>query len=206
GLTMGLSGCIEIVEEITINEDGSGKISFGVDLGVLGQMLGGKSGDNVKGKIADEMKKLPRVLAEKLTGNKGITNIVPTIDNDKGVFKISFFFKDSDNLNKSIYKIAGKEYNSLMPDVIKIKKHRARMRNMVPLIKYYLNKNAEKDADEKIYTMVSFRTTVHFPYKVRHISNRRAILSDEEKTATLKYTLAEIRKGEVSTGFHARFR
>ncbi len=57
------SGCIEIVEEITINPDRSGTVSFNMDLGSLGGFAINMGEKYMQSSLLDQMKNLPETAA-----------------------------------------------------------------------------------------------------------------------------------------------
>ncbi|MBK8500281.1 MAG: hypothetical protein IPL52_16040 [Flavobacteriales bacterium] len=108
GLVIGLASCITIEENYTFSKNGSGTMTYVVDMSEMGNMLASLGGDEKKDGGGDEMGNLD--MSEHAAALKSIAGIakVKMDKRQKWVQKLSFSFTDVGALNRAL--------NQLMPD------------------------------------------------------------------------------------------
>lgn len=110
-----LSSCIEIIDDITVNNDGSGTFKYTVNLSSSKVKINSiLSLDSLDGKkvpsISDISSKLSK-LEDQLAEQEGISNLNFTSDYTNFIFKINCDFSSLKNLQAAVKEIALKENN-----------------------------------------------------------------------------------------------
>jgi len=195
---LSLTGCVEIVEEIKINPDKSGSISFSLDLGVLGNSFLNIAKDYIDLSMMDDIKKQPFISAKVLDKTKGIRNILPVSDNDKGLYALSFDFDNDNALNNAFYKMFNSNKNIFLPKVIKITKRKLKITNLAPVIRYFTNKYEKDIKNNKLFSLVSFKQTFVLPGEVKKVKNPKSIICDYK--VNLSCTIEELLNSDFNCG------
>lgn len=193
------SGCIEIVEEITINADQSGTASFYMDLGSLGSLASSLGGNYLKGTMLDSLKKLPEMTAGILKNIKGLSNIVP-VTNKKGLYSVSFDFKNSKQLNAALYKLFGVKKKFYEPNYIRVSNHKIRKKNYAPILRLFINKFKDKISDVGLLKSIAYKSVINLPSPAKRCSNKKATFSTDKKTVEYKCTLEELLTSGTNIG------
>jgi hypothetical protein len=198
------NGCIEIVEEITLNADQSGNVKFYMDLGSLGGMAMNMGESYMQGPLLDQIKKLPETAAGILKGVKGLSNINP-VTNKKGLYSVSFDFKNSKQLNQAIYKLFDVKKKFYEPNYIRLTKKKLVKKNYAPILRLFLKKYVSQIKDTSILKLLAYRSTFTFPSAVKRFSNKKAVLSGDKKTLELTCTLEELLSSGTNIGNKVKY-
>jgi hypothetical protein len=201
-----LSSCITIYEDITVNNDGSGRIAVKIDLGKIGSNLDNPtSGANMS--FITQIKQFPTMAEKALIGCKGITNVNPVIDNKKGIYSISLDFKNSKDLNKAIYLVFGHKKKFYEPAFVIISSHSLKKKNIAPLFKKMIAIQQKKNQSfsDLMFPFISLKSTYRFPSEVKKVSNIKAVTSEDKKTVTTDYTLEELTKSDFNFGVKIKY-
>jgi len=193
------SGCIEIVEEITINPDQSGTVSFNMDLGTLGGMAINMGESYMQSSLLNQVKTLPETTAGILKGIKGLSNIKP-VTNKKGLYSISFDFKNTKQLNEAIYKLFDVKKHFYEPGYIKITKRKIVKKNYAPVLRLFVKKYQDQLKDKSILKLLSYKAIFHLPKEVKNFSNKSSTLSADKKTLEFKCTIEELLSAGTNIG------
>ncbi len=193
------NSCIEIVEEITINPDQSGNVSFYMDLGTLGGIAMNMGENYMQGSLLNQIKTLPETTAGILKGINGLSNIKP-ITNKKGLYSISFDFKNYRQLNDAIYKLFDVKKHFYEPGYIKINKRKIIKKNYAPVLRLFVKKYQDQLKDKSILKLLSYKTIFHLPKEVKRFSNKKSTLSTDKKTLELKCSLEELLSAGTNVG------
>lgn len=105
-LTSCLTGCFEIIEDVSFNKDGSGKFKVLVNYSMSkSQITKIMSQDTIAGQkipSKEEIKlNITRVMTQ-LKNQDGITNVTYSTDFDNFIFKATFDFKNTNALNLAV--------------------------------------------------------------------------------------------------------
>lgn len=198
------TGCIEIVEEITINPDKSGTVTFSMDMGTLGSLAMNMGESYMQGTLLEQIKNLPETAAGMLKNVDGLSNIT-SITNKKGLYSVSFDFKDQKDLNNALYKLFNTKKPFFAPNYVKIKKHKIVKKNYAPVLRIFLKKYKEQIKDASILKLVSYRTIFHLPAEVKKFSNKKSTLSTDKKTLEFKCTIEELLLENTNIGNKVRY-
>jgi F0F1-type ATP synthase delta subunit len=187
-----------------MNADGSGNIQLLVDLGKIGKNLQ-QQNQNFGLSFIDQVKKAPHDADSLLKNCKGISNVKTRTENEKGIYMISFDFKNSKALNNAIYCIARQNKTSLLPDIYKISNHKLSRKNLAPLLKKLINKDKSNVVSDMLYQFINFESTYDFPSPTKKVSNIKATSENGDKTVKLKYTLYELMNNDFDYGISIKY-
>jgi hypothetical protein len=199
-----LSSCIEIVEEITVNADGSGKASVYMDLGSLASLASSLGGNYIKGTMLDSLKKLPETAAGLLKNVKGLSNIIP-VTNKKGMYSLSFNFTNAKQLNTALYKMLGVKKSFLGPNYLKITKHKIKKKNYAPVLRLFVKKYKDQLSDIGLLKLIAYKSVINLPSAVKGCSNKKSTLSVDKKTVEYKCTLEELLTTSTNIGNKVKY-
>ncbi len=200
-IAFALQSCIEIKETITLNDYGGGNIALLIDLGKIGKAIKQQSGTN----FLDQIKKVPLEAKDLLKKNKGISNLQTKADDDEGVYAISFDFKNSKALNSAIYSLFNQKKLAVMPNIVKVSKHKLSRMNFAPFLKKYVAQDKGNMVSDMLYQYINFESTYNFPRAVKKVSNSKAKLENNDKTVHLKYTLHDLLTTDFDYGISVRY-
>jgi hypothetical protein len=157
-LTLSLSSCIELVEEITINPDLSGNYHLYLQHNTFEFLFNAVPEDlDISG--------LERGL-QRLQQEEGISKLTSDIRPNKGKFSIQFDFSNAKDLNKAFYASLGAKKRFYNKSFLKVNKRKIKR----PNITHYLIKYAETNGflDQiRNYKMVDY-----IKYRYRIISSQ----------------------------------
>jgi len=109
-ITLSVTGCIEIIDDLTLNMDGSGSFKYNINLSSskvkINSILALDSLDGKRVPSIGEIKQKLSRLNEKLKSESGISNVSLTADYTNYVFKFSCDFASLAELQSAIKTIA----------------------------------------------------------------------------------------------------
>lgn len=203
-LSFALTGCIEIVEKITIHSDQSGSISYRMESGDLGSLLSNFSGF-FENDFEKQIKEKVNEYADKFKGLEGITNVNYTVNPKTGEFELIADFENTKALNKALYQAFGYKKKTFAPGYIKISKHKFKRNNISPYIKAYLEKEEFQMPSKQLLDFVTFRTTIELPEKAKNYKPTRAIVNNNGKTVSITYPVADILNNKTSLKYSIKY-
>ncbi|HNW99298.1 MAG TPA: hypothetical protein PKK00_12890 [Bacteroidales bacterium] len=193
-----LTGCIDIVEEITLNADNSGSVKFYTDMGTLGNFAMSLGENYMKGTSLDQIKSLPSTAAALLKDVDGISNIKST--SQKGLYSVSFDFKNSKQLNDALYKLFNQKKRFYEPAYIKIKKHKIVKKNYAPLLRLFARKYKDQLKDNNVLKYISYKSVFNLPSEVNNFSNKKSTLSADKKKLEFTCTAEDLLTTNTNIG------
>lgn len=202
-LFISFTSCIEINEEISINANGSGTLKYTLDLGAASQYLKNMNNNSVL-QMLEQVKKVADSAAYFLKDNTGISNIKCKADEKKGFYLVGFDFRNSKDLNKALYRIAGLKKPFFAPSFFKITKHKIRKKD----ISLYIRKFYSEDSDNKFSSMflgfIAYESILKIPSDYKSIRNAKSVAMDS-RTIKTRFTLDEMLKDDCDTGNLVKF-
>jgi hypothetical protein len=193
-----LTSCIDIVQEIKINPNKSGSIRFSMDLGALGGSFMNIAKDYIDLSMMEDIKKQPSITAKVIENIKGISNIKPVSDNNKGLYALSFDFDNEKALNEAYYKMFNSNKNIFLPRVFKISRRSIKTANLAPVIRYFTNKYEKDIKDNKLFSLVSLKQLFILPGMVKKVSNPKFNIDDYK--VDMSCTIEELLNSNVNIG------
>jgi hypothetical protein len=198
-----LPGCIEITEDIRINPDGSGSLTWATDIGAIGAAI---SGDNSRMDMSmlDRIREIPRQAPGILSEIKGINNPQAVYDDKKGTYSVYFEFENSRALNRAIYSLAGVKKSVGMPSLIRVSRHKVVKKDLAPYLRKALKEQKDKKHNEFVFSMIHYKSAVHLPADAKKVSNIKSRRPDS-RTVVTSFSLDEMLKGGFDFGNVIRY-
>lgn len=197
-LAFSFTGCLDIYEEVHFNKNGSGTATYRYKMET--SMLDGFLGDDFLGGAGEKDS-----LALSELNKNGISGI--KVIQDGSGFGISFKFSDIDALNQGLAKIIGTDKKgSFMDNEMKqIGGSKTKIERIsgflgADSLKKMLDKQGEAAGLGSMSNMLTNGITYHqvytFDRKIKSVSNKKAVVSDNKKTMTLDIPFVEMLSGE----------
>ncbi len=191
-----MTSCIEITQEIKVNNDKSGTYTLKIDLGLLNY-----ASSDVKDAMGfiSGLKEMPAKAVEKLKTSSGIHSVENISNDGNGIFGFMFSFEDDKSLNNALYGLADQQKFFLMPDYIKIKRHKIKVTDLAPYIKKAnsVSKQGENQMssfmNEQFSDHIFFNTILNLPSAVKRTNNPRSEI--QGNIVKLRSSMSELVKG-----------
>ncbi len=191
------AGCFEIIEEVTLNKDGSGKVSLTINLSKskakLNSIMLLDSVNDYKVPAKSEIEKHFTDVANTIKNIKGISNVKNTINFKEYIFNISCDFASVEALNAVISNFSTKEDAKK----ISINKHFIydKTKNLFTRSYHYdLAKEFNKTnmADRKIFKTATYTTIYRFEKSIISANNKAAKIAGNKKAIMLRLNAQDI--------------
>lgn len=160
-IALSFSSCIELVEEIKINPDLSGRYHLYLSNDGL-EFLFKAVSQNI------DISALERSL-QIISHQDGISNFTTAINLKKGIFSIQFDFSDSKKLTKAFYLSLGAEKRFYNKNFLSVNQSRIKRPNLRPYLIKYLKKEDlfAKLPNGKILDYVNYRFKIITPEPIK---------------------------------------
>lgn len=196
------SSCLEISEEINVNEDLSGTITIrlqpsekGGGLLELAGLLGGYEMP-AEGEIEH--------YASVLRIQPGISNVIYNMDRKKTSMSFSVDFEDYRSLSKALA-AAFNAKSIIAINYIKIKKHKIKRRNFSPALARYLKTDEGRQIPREVLDWTDYRLTVTTPSEIKKARCSNCSISSDRKALEQRGNLGKAAENKVSTAFRIRY-
>ena len=207
------TSCIDIIEKIHFNKDGSGHMTYILDMSKLKSFTESMKdengegeddgGDNMKKEDKKGDKKMSKSFEEYKTALSSINGISNVKFDDKKadenyIFEIGFDFKDFNALNEAMTSLK-KSKNSMEKSVTYISgtaKKITRSGSFFNLSDKNDDEESEND-NPMLQSMLKdskYRMIYTFDKTIKKVSNDKAIVSENKKEMTIEYSLVEMMK------------
>ena len=195
--TFGYTSCFEIVEEVNLNDDGTGSFSFTINMSqskihVNSMMLLDSVNGRPVPKIEDFKKAIKRVRFE-LERDSIISKIEITENWEDYIFSITGNFQNIEALNKAIKNIntifTPKGYTAELYDNFKYKNDVFERLYSYNLVNEY---NTLSQKDKGVFKNAKYTTVYRFNSPVKSYSNPNALKSKSGKAIMLKVNVKEL--------------
>ncbi|KQM64538.1 hypothetical protein ASE74_10985 [Pedobacter sp. Leaf216] len=199
-----LSSCFEVVEEITLKNDGTGDVVLTINLSqsktkVASVMLL----DSVQGYKVPSKQKIQQELNEAvayLKKSEGISNVKSTSDFSNYIATISFSFKDVSNINNITKNILAqqkiKATNTSSYSYNKTTKTFNRKYQPVGTAKTEFNKLKAKD--KAVFNGATYTSIYRFESPVTSSTNPASNVSKSKKAVMLKTSIMDLINGKIN--------
>lgn len=199
-----LSSCFEVVEEISMKNDGTGDVVLTINLSqsktkVASVMLL----DSVQGYKVPSRQKIQQELNEAvayLKKSEGISNVKSTSDFNNYIATISFSFKDVSNINNITKNILAqqkiKATNTSSYTYNRATKTFARKYQAIVTAKTEFNKLKAKD--KAVFNGATYTSIYRFESPVTSSSNPASNVSKSKKAVMLKSSIMDLINGKIN--------
>jgi len=191
-LLFSLSACIEIIDDLTINEDGSGTFKYTVNLSSskikVNSILALDSLDGNKVPSLMEIKKKLSELTLSLKEKEGISNVVFSADYDNFIFKMTCDFRSLTVLQNAVKELAIKENKG--KDIPELQKEWLTFENdtlirSIPKITM-IKANKINKRDSELLKEGNYTSITRFSKEVEDFNNESAKLSKNKKAIMIR--------------------
>ena len=152
-LAFSMQSCLEIVEEITINEDQSGSMLLSAGVTNANSIFG-LIGSFTDITFMDDLEREADIIVSKLKAREGISNVQFSKIGKAGKYSLSFDFDNSKSLNNALYAVNNQKKTLFQPSFYKIKKNKYRRKNITNWANMLLEKEKENLPDEVIFDLI----------------------------------------------------
>ncbi|MBC6109860.1 hypothetical protein ACFOG5_08215 [Pedobacter fastidiosus] len=199
-----LSSCFQVIEEITMKNDGTGDVVLTINLSqsrtkVASVMLL----DSIQGYKVPSKTKIQQELNEAVTylkKSEGISNVKSTSDFTNYIATISFSFKDVSNINNITKNILAqqkiKATNTSSYSYNKLTKTFSRKYQAVGTAKTEFNKL--KNQDKAVFNTATYTSIYRFESPVTNTSNPASNVSKSKKAVMLKSSIMDLINGKIN--------
>lgn len=224
-----LSACLEIKEEITVKQDGSGKYRLLLDFSQSRDILQAmfemeQEGDPQLEGIRDPFLNLDTVFTQgvkELEVIEGVEQASGQVDHQSMRYELQFNFRHLDALNAALAYTGGNtfvqeegEEEEEVPRYYSILRngafHKANVFNLQTVYEAVEPSPEEMTPDAQlevnsVYQTITYRLVINTDREIKRFSNRRAVLSDDKMRLMMKTNLYEVRQGKLDISNTLRF-
>lgn len=192
GLIFTLSSCIEIIDDLTLNADGSGTFKYNVNLSSskvkVNSILALDSLDGKKVPSLEEIKQRIDKIAQELRAQPGITQVVVDADYTDFILRLSFDFTSLNALQDGVKAVirlesGDKPLNQMDHEWVSFDENT--LRRSIPQLKVTQSKQLD-DADRELLKKGSYTAITRFGKEIESYSNEQAMLSKNLKAVLLR--------------------
>lgn len=192
-----LSSCVEIIDDLTINNDGSGTFKYNINLSSskvkINSILALDSLDGRKVPSIEEIKTQVAKVIQLFEDQSGISDVTIETNYDDYMFKLTCNFKTLEQLQKAITNVVrsevkGKDYPELDHDWVSFNQNT--LNRSIPQIT--VKEINQKDID--LLKQGTYTSITRFEREIESFENSSATLSKNKKAVMLRtdtYTLSQ---------------
>lgn len=191
-LLFSLSSCIEIIDDLTLNSDGSGTFKYNVNLSSskvkVNSILALDSLDGKKVPSLDEIKGRVDKIAQELRKQPGITQVVVDADYTEFILRLSFDFTSLEALQdgvKAVIKIESGDRELKQMDYSWVNFENNVLTRSIPQLSIKQSKELD-DADRELLKQGSYTAITRFSNEIDSYSNENAMLSKNKRAVLLR--------------------
>jgi len=203
-LSISMQSCIEIVEEITVNEDQSGSMSISAGLANANTIFG-LMGSFADISIMDDLEMEVEVIMSKLKAQEGISNVHFSKLDKGGKYALSFDFENSKVLNNALYAVNDQKKTFFQPSFYKIRKNKYHRKNITNWANMLLEKEKENLPDESIFDLIQYKAVVNLPREVQSVKATDVEVSKDKKTVSTNNFISDILNKRINTAIKVKY-
>ena len=205
-LCMSLCSCFEIIEEVDLNSDGSGKYEYTINMSQsrtkLDQIIRLDSINGYRVPKKSELKEPLEELIAKANGISGISNAQKSEDFENYIMSFTCDFADIDALNRLVTELrkGNKKVRSDIPEVHF--SYDAASKRYIRNGDYSIQADFAqvKEADKVIFDGATFTSIFRSDSELTSYSNNNARLSPNKKALMLKMQVLDLINEKVTMG------
>jgi len=203
GLLFILSGCFEIIEEVSLNDNGSGQVTLTLNLSrsktKINSIMLLDSVNNYKVPSESEIEKHFAGIVNTMENTNGVSDVSNTINLTEFIFTLSCNFENVEALNTVISNFSSKEEAKRIQD----HKHFSFDKTNQTFIRSYHYDVAKeikntKMEDRKVFETASITSIYRFNKSIISSKNKTAKVSGSKKAIMLKVSAQDIIKNKNS--------
>ena len=203
-LSLSLTSCIDILDEIVLNKDKSGSVFIGLESQILGTLMR-SAREQIDPQIMEQLDSFPSMAAKKLKGVKGIHEINALDVIAQGRFGIAFKFDNPKALNRAYYALMDIDKKFYHPKIVKIGKHKISRRNITPQLVDQIKSNDPDLINSELIKYLNIRTVLRLPSSSTSVESAKKANTRVANRVLIKYPLDELIRQGASTAYKVRF-
>ena len=203
-LSLGLTSCIDILDEIKLNSDKSGSVFIGIESQLLGTLFG-LANQHIPQEAVDSVLGFPQHSKAKLDAIEGVNDVKAFNQLNEGRFGISFKFDDPKALNKAYYSLFEMKYAWYYPNIVKIRKHSISRRNLTPQLIKQIEQNSPNIKDSEYLKYLNIKTIIELPKDAKWLKTENPKEEINSNKIIIRYPLTEVLQEEKSTSYKIHF-
>lgn len=199
-LFLTFSSCFEVIEEVDLNSDGSGSITFTLNMSQSKSKLASimllDSVNGVKVPSRKDIQNGINDVVEELKKAKGISNIKKTEDYENFIFSVKCDFKDIENINNIVEESLSRQKNKTTFSSFFFDTSKGTFKRNYkysPELKRQYNKL--KEENKKVFQDASYTVIYRFDKEVSSQSNTEAKISKSKKAIMHRVKALDIING-----------
>ncbi|MTI32978.1 hypothetical protein [Xanthovirga aplysinae] len=196
-----MTSCLEVKEKLYMKKNGKGNFSLTIDMSQSKYMLNmmqAMASEEEQQKTEAGLNKAKYLFSKKtsqLERMKGVSNVQQNNDDSNYIYSISFDFDNVEALNKAINATIDNKKNAIEREFFTYDKGEL-VRSDVIDLKGVIEKELKneksplKNVDPStIFKDVAYLTDYSFDRKIKNVSNKSSIISEDDKNVRIKYYL-----------------
>lgn len=183
------TSCIDLIEEVTINNNLSGTYEMRLETSGFGGMMSQMGGTPDLPQLREMDAKI-----NQLRQQPGISNVQKNIRPKDLKFNISFDFENEDALNNAMYTLAEIKPNLFIKKFLKVKNNKIVRPNLSPYLdKLIKDQNLESQIpSEDMLNYVNYKFIVNTPNPIKRTIGDKAVLSSNKQSVIASYSFKEL--------------
>jgi hypothetical protein len=202
--TILFTGCIEIVEEITLHKNQSGNIRYRIKTNQLISFI-----DNFTNWIdlsfENQLKSEADKFASKIKKQEGIDSVKINLSGKFSDYNMGFSFSSADNLNNAFYEVFGYKPSIFSPKYLKVTEHHLSRKNFSPWVKKYFEQEGIELPTGELLNNVYFKTVIYFPKEIKKHRGDNISLSGDRKVLTQKNKLMNVIENKSNVSIKSKY-
>lgn len=203
-LSLGLSSCIDILDEITLNDDKSGSVFIGIESQLLGSIMEAAK-EQVGKKTTESLEEFPNKSKDKIKNIKGISAVKSFNQIKEGRIGISFNFDNPKALNLAYYTLLEIKKSWYSPNIVKISNHKISRRNLTKQIIDQVNQENPEIKNSEYLKYFTLKTIIRLPNESSSVKYGDDAVLTNGKKIVIRYTFTEVLNKEYSTAYKIKF-
>jgi hypothetical protein len=199
-----LTGCIEIVEKITVHKNSSGTVKYSIEPGKFSTFLTAMRDYTYISPMEDWEKQMV-IFTDKLRKLDGIDSVEYSFNPEKNEYFLKFCFRNITDLNDAIYGILDYKKNVFSPDFMKMSRHRLERKNFVPMLHRYLEQKSIDSTYLEFAELISFKTIIEMPGKLKKANGDNCRISADGGSVIQAHKIAGILENSADLGIKIRY-
>jgi hypothetical protein len=203
-LALLMSGCIEIVETITIHKNHSGNIRYSLETGKFSSFFSGFT-EYAGSSLQETLENQTAIFKEKLGQMKGIDSIEYTFNTAANEYFLKFSFTNVKDLNNAFYSISNNRKGFFSPDFMKISRHYVVRKNFVPLLNKYIEAQRFDSSYIDFAEFVNFKTIIQMPSQLKGVKGDHCRIAEDQVSVVQTNKVNSIIDNSANLGIRIRY-
>jgi hypothetical protein len=186
-----LTSCVEIIDDLQINLDGSGTFKYTLNLSQsklkAKALLSLDSLDGMKMLKETDIKNNIILVRKQLKEQEGIKNVVITEDYDNYIFKLQFDFNNVETLETALKSVVKNFYNTGDKDYDWVSYDNKTLNKSIPSLYSDFINNYNQNELEKLKTG-TYTSITRFQSKIKSFTNEKSLKSKSGMASMIKVT------------------